>query len=52
MPAYFDLSLQFLRADLYDGFIADFDAALERAGLTFWAGYWNAEGCTREEIAA
>lgn len=52
MPAYFDLSLQFLRTDLYDGFIADFDAALERAGLTFWAGYWNAEGCTREEIAA
>ena len=52
MPAYFDLSLQFLRADLYDGFTADFDAALERAGLAFQAGYWNAEGCTREEIAA
>ena len=51
MPAYFDLSLQFLRADLYDGFTADFDAALERAGLAFQAGYWNAEGCTREEIA-
>ena len=30
MPAYFDMTLQFLRKDLYPGFVADFDAHLER----------------------
>ena len=29
MPAYFEMSLQFL----YPGFLADFDARLERSGL-------------------
>ena len=35
MPAYFDMTLQFLRKDLYPGFVADFDAHLERSGLGF-----------------
>ena len=52
MPAYFEMSLQFLRKDLYPGFVADFDAVLEKSGLKFKAGYWNEEGRTRKEIAA
>ena len=38
MPAYFDMTLQFLRKDLYPGFVADFDAHLERSGLGFRSG--------------
>ena len=52
MPAYFEMSLQFLRRDLYPGFIADFDAALDRAGLKFASGAMEDEGLSREEIAA
>lgn len=52
MPAYFDMSLQFLRKDLYPDFIADFDAHLERSGLWFSSGYWEDEGLSRAEIAA
>ena len=35
MPAYFEMSLQFQRKDLYSSFITDFDAHLERSGLVF-----------------
>ena len=52
MPAYFEMSLLFQRRELCPNFIAGFDAALDRAGLRFKAGFWNGEGCTREEIAA
>ena len=52
MPAYLDLSLQFLRKDLYPGFIAGFDAALERAGMKFSSGLMEDEGLSRAEIAA
>lgn len=38
MPAYFEMSLQFQRSELYPDFIRDFDAALDRAGLTFLSG--------------
>ena len=33
MPAYFNLSLQFRREDLYPDFVKDFFDALELAGL-------------------
>ena len=51
MPAYFEMSLLFQRKELYSGFIAGFDAALDRAGLRFKAGFWSGEGCTQDEIA-
>lgn len=52
MPAYFEMSLQFLRKDLYPDFIADFDAHLERSGLRFRSGGIDAEEDPREAIAA
>lgn len=52
MPAYFEMSLQFLRKDLYPDFITDFDRALEGAGLTFFSGFMEDQGLSREEIAA
>ena len=52
MPAYFDMSLQFRREDLYPSFMADFDAHLERAGLGFRSGFWEDKGLSQAEIAA
>ena len=52
MPAYFDMSLQFRREDLYPSFMADFDAHLERAGLGFRSGCWEDKGLSQAEIAA
>ncbi len=52
MPAYFEMSLQFLRKDLYPDFIADFDAHLAKTGLKFLDGYWGDEGLSQTEIAA
>ena len=52
MPAYFEMSLQFQREDLYPSFIADFDAALERSGLRFLSGFWEDRGLSQKEIAA
>ena len=52
MPAYFEMSLQFQRKDLYSSFITDFDAHLERSGLRFSSGYWEDEGLSQAEIAA
>ena len=52
MPAYFEMSLQFLRKDLYPDFIVDFDAHLERSGLRFRSGGVDAEEDSREAIAA
>lgn len=52
MPAYFEMSLQFLRKDLYPDFIADFDAHLAKTGLKFLDGYWDDEGLSQTEIAA
>ena len=51
MPAYFEMSLQFLRRDLCPGFIAGFDAALDRAGLKFASGVLEDEGLSQGEIA-
>ena len=52
MPAYFEMSLQFLRKDLYPGFMTDFDAHLEEAGLAFFDGFWEDRGLSQKEIAA
>ncbi len=35
MPAYFNISLQFKREDIYDNFMNDFYTALNIAGLKF-----------------
>lgn len=51
MPAYFEMSLQFLRKDLGPDFIANFDAHLERSGLVFGDGFWEDEGLSQGEIA-
>ena len=51
MPAYFEMSLQFQRKDLYPGFIADFNRTLEQAGLAFSSGFLEDDGLSREEIA-
>ena len=42
MPAYFEMSLQFLRKNLCPGFFADFNAHLERSALVFFDGFWEA----------
>ena len=52
MPAYFEMSLQFLRKDLYPDFIADFDAHLAKTGLKFLDGCWEDEGLSQTKIAA
>ena len=52
MPAYFEMSLQFLRKDLYPGFMTDFDAHLEEAGLAFFDGFWEDRGLSQKAIAA
>ena len=35
MPAYFNLSVQFRREDLYPSFVRDFYAMLDKAGMAF-----------------
>lgn len=44
MPAYFNISLQFKREDIYDNFMNDFYTALNIAGLKFLHGC----GCDNE----
>ncbi len=43
MPAYFNMSLQFLRDDIYGMFVSDFYSVLDHAGLKFKSGYWGFE---------
>ncbi len=52
MPTYFHMSLLFSRGALYPDFIADFDAALDLAGLRFLAGYLEDRDLPQAEIAA
>ena len=52
MPAYFGMSLQFLRKDLSPGFVAEFDALLEQTGLRFASGRWEDGSLSQTEIAA
>lgn len=50
MPAYFSISLQFKRSDIYDLFVKDFHSVLDKAGVKFKSGYWGFEGDSCEEI--
>lgn len=49
MPAYFNISLQFKREDIYSNFMNDFYTALDTAGLKFLHGYDN-EICQKQII--
>lgn len=49
MPAYFNLSVQFRREDLYPSFVRNFYAMLDKAGVAFQSGYWGFENDTLEE---
>lgn len=49
MPAYFNLSVQFRREDLYPLFARDFYAMLDEAGMAFQSGYWGFEKDSLEE---
>lgn len=50
MPAYFNISVQVLRSDIYGSIIGDFYAALENAGLKFKSGFWGCENNSPDEI--
>lgn len=50
MPAYFNLTVQFLRQDLKPLFVKEFHQVLEQAGLHFKCGCWNAEADSQEAI--
>ena len=49
MPAYFNLSVQFRRDELYPTFVKDFYALLDEAGMRFQSGYWGFEEDSLEE---
>ena len=50
MPAYFNLSLEFERENLYLDFMEDFFEFLEQTGLRYLSGYWGAEKNSGDEI--
>ena len=50
MPAYFNLSLEFERENLYPDFMEDFFEFLEQTGLRYLSGYWGAEKNSGDEI--
>ena len=52
MPAYFSLSLEFSRKEIYAGFMQNFYSALELAGLPFKSGYWHSEQEDLQKILA
>lgn len=49
MPAYFNLSVQFQRDELYSLFVKDFYAMLDEAGMAFQSGCWEFEKESLEE---
>ncbi|MCC8024060.1 MAG: hypothetical protein LIP16_01965 [Clostridium sp.] len=49
MPAYFNLSVQFRRDELYPTFVKDFYTMLDEAGMKFQSGYWGFEEDSLEE---
>lgn len=49
MPAYFNLSVQFRRDELYPTFVKDFYTMLDEAGMKFLSGYWGYEEDSLEE---
>lgn len=50
MPAYFNMSLEFQRKDIYPMFTRDFQELLQKAGLKFQSGFWGSENNSLEEI--
>lgn len=50
MPAYFNLSLEFERENLYPDFMEDFFEFLEQTGMRYLSGYWGAEKNSGDEI--
>lgn len=50
MPAYFNMSLVFERKDIYSEFTRDINDLLQKAGLKFKSGYYEAEKYSLEEI--
>lgn len=52
MPAYFNMTLQCRWEDLYPDFVSDLYACMEKAGLQFLSGCYDAENIPREKIAA
>lgn len=50
MPAYFNMSLEFQRKDIYPMFTSDFQELLQKAGLKFQSGFWGSENNSLEEI--
>lgn len=49
MSAYFNLSVQFRRDELYPTFVKDFYTMLGEAGMKFLSGYWGFEEDSLEE---
>lgn len=47
MPAYFSISVQFERKELYPSFVKDLYSVLENAGLKFKSGY---KWCEKENL--
>lgn len=50
MPAYFSISIQFKREDIYTSFVKDFYLALAKAGLEFKSGYRCYENTSYQDI--
>lgn len=50
MPAYFNISLQFKREDIYPSFMKDFYAMLAKAGMNFKSGHWGFETNSCKDI--
>lgn len=51
MPAYFDITVQFMRSDIYSTFVRDFYAHLDKCGLKFKSGMECTEECSCGDIA-
>ena len=43
MPAYFSVTLEFSRKNIFPDFMQNFYSVLSSAGLTFKSGYWDSE---------
>ncbi|MCM1132731.1 MAG: hypothetical protein NC340_04595 [Ruminococcus flavefaciens] len=51
MPAYFDITIQFVRSDIYSTFVRDFYAHLDKCGLNFKSGVECGEEYSCDDIA-
>lgn len=50
MPAYFNISVQILRSDIYGSIIGDFYAALGNSGMKFISGFLGCENNSLDDI--